>query len=74
MSYVNVLVVASTEFKLNGITNVILNYYRNVNKQNIRYHFATNNNLPKHLLDEMKNNNSKVYQLPSRSKNHYTMH
>ncbi|MGI6601642.1 MAG: glycosyltransferase family 1 protein [Dethiobacteria bacterium] len=75
MSYVNVLVVASTEFKLNGITNVILNYYRNVNKQNIRYHFATNNNLPKHLLDEMKNNNSKVYQLPSRSKKplHYAL-
>lgn len=65
---VNVLVVSSTRFTIHGITNVIMNYYRNSDKNHIRYDFAVNGELQPELLNEMKRHGSEVFQLPLRSK------
>lgn len=65
---VKVLVVSSTRFTIHGITNVIMNYYRNIDKNHIRYDFAVNGELQPELLNEMKRNGSEVFQLPLRSK------
>jgi glycosyltransferase involved in cell wall biosynthesis len=70
LNNVNVLIVATTKFELNGITNVIMNYFKNIDKQFVNFDFVINNNseLSNSLHHEISSNNCKIYHLPSRVK------
>ena len=63
----NILVVITTAFvPTGGLTTVMMNYYRIVNKEAVKIDFASTNNPLQVLLDEIHANGSEYYQLPER--------
>lgn len=63
-----VLVVITTAFvKVGGLTSVMMNYYRALDKTELQIDFASTNIIEKDLETEITNHNSKYYQLPPRS-------
>lgn len=63
-----ILVVITTAFvKVGGLTSVMMNYYRSIDKTNLQIDFASTNNIEKDLQDELSKHNSKYYKLPKRS-------
>lgn len=63
----NILVVITTAFvPTGGLTTVMMNYYRIMNKREMTIDFASTNVPPCSLLDEIHANDSKYYQLPKR--------
>jgi glycosyltransferase involved in cell wall biosynthesis len=68
MTYLKVLVVATTNFELDGITHVIMNYYMNIDKSKIKFDFIVHNKITQRLAEEIESNNSKIFQLPDRKK------
>ena len=64
-----VLIINTVEFsRLNGMTSVIMNYYRNMDKSNIQMDLLVINEIEQAYSDEFKKNGSKVYYL-QRKKN-----
>lgn len=65
-----VLVIITTDFvPFGGLTTVMMNYYRKINKDNIKMDFAsTNSDIDDKLITELKNNNSAYYCLGNRKK------
>ena len=50
----NILVVITTAFvPTGGLTTVMMNYYRMMNKEEVKIDFASTNNPPQVLLDEI---------------------
>ena len=64
-----VLVITTVRFRQNGITSVIMNYYRNLNKKIINMDFIGPNSIDSTYELEFSENNSKYIQLSSRKKN-----
>lgn len=65
----NVLVVFTTGFvPYGGLTTVMMNYYRVLDKSEIHIDFACTNQPPQTLLDEISQFGSTYYRLPSRTK------
>lgn len=63
----NILVVITTAFTSAGwLTTVMMNYYRMMNKEEVKIDFASTNNPPQMLLDEIHASGSEYYQLPDR--------
>lgn len=58
-----VLVINTVEFKLNGISSVIMNYYKNMDKSDMKIDFVAINNIEKEYSKEFKENKSEVYIL-----------
>lgn len=58
-----VLVINTVEFGLNGISSVIMNYYRQMKKNDIAFDFIAVNKIEEIYLNEMLSNGSKVYKL-----------
>lgn len=69
MKIKKILVIATTRFELDGITNVIMNYYRNMDKSNIHFDFLVSKGISNALLKEIQDDNKgEVFQLPNRMK------
>lgn len=64
-----ILIVITTAFvPYGGLTTVMMNYYRAMDKTGLQIDFASTNNPPKVLLDELKANGSKYFNLGNRKK------
>lgn len=63
-----ILVISTTPFELNGITNVILNYYRAMDKRGMKIDFVIPNEIEDSLREEFLSNGSTVYQLCCRNR------
>ncbi len=65
-----VLIVITTSFvPYGGLTTVMMNYYRAINKNGLRIDFASTNEPETSLLDELKKNNSRYFCLGERKRN-----
>lgn len=64
-----ILVVITTAFTpTGGLTTVMMNYYRAMNKEGLKIDFASTNVPPQSLLDEIHAEGGEYYQLPPRRK------
>jgi len=64
VSRVRVLVINTVNFQLNGITSVILNYYRNMDKTGMKVDFVVPNEIDSDYRNEFKKNQSEIYYIP----------
>lgn len=64
-----VLIIVTTKFDMNGITNVVMNYYRNMNKKKFEFDFVVPNLPRKKIVDEIKKYDSKLFIIENRLKN-----
>lgn len=65
-----VLTISTIPFSFNGISNVILNYYKNLDNEDITMDFVfPENSDKKKISNQIDTNISEVYYLPSRTKN-----
>ncbi|MDD6790457.1 MAG: glycosyltransferase [Lachnospira sp.] len=70
MKNIRVLIIITTGFVSHGgLTTVMMNYYRNMNRDNLAVDFASDSSPEDELLSELKANNSRYYRLPNRKKN-----
>lgn len=65
---IKLLIINTVRFRLNGVTSVIMNYYRNMDKSDMQIDFIVINEISNEYRIELENNGSKIYQLP-RKKN-----
>lgn len=72
MEQLKILVVMTTEFGLDGITNVILNYYRAIDKSNLQIDFVLPNRIDEGINAEFERNGSRVFQLCNRMKSPFS--
>lgn len=64
-----VLIVITTDFVIyGGLTTVMMNYYRAMNKENLQIDFASTNNPSNELKNELEKNNSRYFNLGNRKK------
>lgn len=64
-----VLVVITTAFVPHGgLTTVMMNYYRKIDDDCIKFDFASTNDPPESLLEEIRKRGCEYYKLPSRKK------
>ena len=62
-----VLVVITTAYiPTGGLASVMMNYYRNIDRSGLKVDFASTNEAPKVLTDELEANGSRYIQLPKR--------
>ncbi|MFU0826084.1 MAG: glycosyltransferase [Lachnoclostridium sp.] len=63
------LIVTTTVFELDGITNTVMNYYLNLDKTNLQIDFAVPNKVTDRLKKPITENGGTVYELAGRKKN-----
>lgn len=63
-----VLIINTVRFRLNGMTSVIMNYYRNIEKSDMQIDFVVPNVISDEYRAELEGNGSRIYQIP-RKKN-----
>lgn len=68
MDEIRVLVIATTDLGFNGITSVIMNYYRNIDRDKIQFDFIIGEKINEDIAKEIKSFGGKIYKLPSRKK------
>lgn len=61
---IKLLIINTVHFGLNGVTSVIMNYYRNMDKSNMKIDFIVINKISDEYRIELESNGSKIYQLP----------
>lgn len=62
-----ILVVITTGFvPYGGLTSVMMNYWRAMDKSNVHFDFASTNDPPKPLLEEIERNGCQYFKLPPR--------
>lgn len=67
MTMKKILIVITTAFvPTGGLTTVMLNYYRNMDKSSLKIDFCSTNKAEKSLIEELHSNGSEYYQLPPR--------
>lgn len=65
-----ILVIITTAFvEFGGLATVMMNYYRKMNKENLKIDFASTNMIDSKLENELKDNESQYYNLGSRKRN-----
>lgn len=62
-----VLIVSTVRFRLNGITSVIMNYYRKMDKGNMKVDFVVINDISKEYREELQSNGSEIFHLSRKS-------
>lgn len=62
-----VLIISTVRFRLNGITSVILNYYRNMDKKGMQIDFVVPNEISAEYKSELVRNGSNIYYIPRKS-------
>lgn len=63
-----VLVVTTTDLGFNGITSVIMNYYKNIDRSKVQFDFAIGEKIHENIAEEIKELGGHIYQMPSRKK------
>lgn len=63
-----ILIVTTVRFRFNGITSVILNYYRNMNKSDMQIDLVTPNEISDEYMAEFKSNQSNVFYIDRKGK------
>ncbi len=63
------LIVVTTHFELDGITNTVMNYYVNMDKTDMQVDFIVPNKLNERLKFQIEHNGGRVYELTMRKKN-----
>jgi glycosyltransferase involved in cell wall biosynthesis len=61
-----VLIISTTKFELDGITNVILNYFRAMDKTDMQIDFLIPNEIRKDLKSELEAYGSRIFKLSGR--------
>lgn len=61
-----ILIISTVNFELNGISNVILNYYRAMEKSGHQIDLVSLNKLSDEFANEFASNGSRVYSFPNR--------
>lgn len=65
-----ILVIITTDFvSIGGLTTVMMNYYRAIDKSDLQIDFASTNVIDSELSTELQNNGSNYYCLGNRKKN-----
>lgn len=64
-----ILVISTGPFGMDGITNVILNYYRATDKTAVHFDFVIPNEIGEAIRVEFEKNGSQIFQLTGRMKN-----
>lgn len=59
-----ILIINTVRFRLNGITSVIMNYYRNMDKTDLEIDFVVHNELSAEYRAELESNGSRIFRLP----------
>ena len=67
-----ILVVCTVPFEINGIVNVIMNYYTNMKSDSVKFDFIVHTNVDERLGNRIEDNGDKVFTLPNRKKNVYS--
>lgn len=67
MVLIRILVINTVRFRLNGITSVIMNYYRNMDRSNLKMDFVVINELSKEYKEELTSSGSEYFLLPRKS-------
>lgn len=62
-----VLIVNTVTFRLNGITSVIMNYYRNMDRTGMQIDFVVKNELSEELRAELESGGATVHYIPRNS-------
>ena len=62
-----VLIVNTVRFRLNGITSVIMNYYRKMDKSNMEIDFVVINDISEEYREELQSNGSRIFYLSRKS-------
>lgn len=65
---IKVLIIATKHFELDGITNVILNYYRAIDKKDMHIDFVVPNDIREDLEYEIKSYGSNIFKIDNRIK------
>ncbi|WP_289127926.1 glycosyltransferase family 1 protein [uncultured Clostridium sp.] len=68
MKIKRILIVTTTYIGMEGISSVIMNYYRNIDRKKVQFDFAIGEGIDKTIKLEIENLGGKVYILPSRKK------
>lgn len=61
-------VITTSYVPYGGLTTVAMNYYRNINHTSFKIDFASTNDCPQSLEEELRSNRSRYYKLPNRKK------
>ncbi|EYE87678.1 hypothetical protein Q428_12005 [Fervidicella metallireducens AeB] len=71
MNYKNIklLIISTTKFDLDGITNVILNYYRSIDKSDMQIDFVIPNDIRMDFKKEIESYGSRIYIVEGRMRN-----
>lgn len=64
---IKVLVISTVRFLLNGITSVILNYYRNMDRSDMKIDFVVPNEISMDYRRELEAGGSQIYYLPRKT-------
>lgn len=64
-----VLTIITVRFGINGITNVVKNYYKFLDKNLVEMDFVLLNEPPKEFIDYVKNSGGQIFVLPERLSN-----
>jgi len=62
------LIVVTTHFELDGITNTVMNYYVNMDKTDMQVDFIVPNKLNERLKFQIEHTGGRVYDLTMRKK------
>lgn len=62
-----VLIINTVRFRLNGITSVIMNYYRKMDKRNMKIDFVVINEISEEYRNELQINGAKIFYLPRKN-------
>lgn len=60
------VVICTDSVPFGGLTTVMMNYYRNMDRDGLVIDFASTNNAPRVLLDELQSNGNRYYNLGQR--------
>lgn len=64
----NILVINTVEFGVNGISTVIMNYYQNMNRVDIRFDFVVNGKIDNQYKAIIESNNDRIFYVSSRQR------
>lgn len=59
-----VLIINTVKFRENGITAVIMNYYKNMDKSDVQIDFVVINDIVQKFRNEIEPNGSKIFHIP----------
>lgn len=59
-----VLIICTVRFRMNGITSVIMNYYRNMDRTGMSFDFVVPNEVSSELREEVESTGARIFQIP----------